>query len=161
MSIYAYLLARFGAVKLAIAGAILLVILAFAGIAGWNKIKASWYESVAESAKAQLKAEKANVKTLQKDLVSTDKAVAVTVDTVKKMDKSAIKQRVATAKSKEIIRERIQSKPVVTPVIDPVVLNAVRQARDRAEAASRAVSGTQGAGLDTASSNSDGLSGVG
>lgn len=158
---YAYLLARFGGVKLAIAGAILLVILAFAGIAGWNKIKASWYESVAESAKAQLKAEKANVKTLQKDLEVTDKAVAVTADTVKKMDKTAIKQRVATAKSKEIVRERIQSQPAAATVIDPVVLNAVRQARGRAEAASRAVSGAQGPGLDTASANGGGLSGVG
>lgn len=158
---WAYLLARFGAVKLAIAGAILLVILAFAGIAGWNKIKASWYESVAESAKAQLKAEKANVKTLQKDLEVTDKAVAVTADTVKKMDKTAIKQRVATAKSKEIVRERIQSQPVVTTAVDPVVLNAVREARLRAEAASRAVSGAQGAGRDTASANGDGLSSVG
>lgn len=160
---YAYLLARFGAVKLAIAGAILLVILTFAGIAGWNKIKASWYESVAESAKAQLKAEKANVKTLQKDLASTDKAVAITADTVKKQDKSAIKQRVATAKSKEIVHERIIKNPVVDhiDVIDSVVFNAVREARDRAAAASRAVSGTESTGLDTASSNGNGLSGVG
>lgn len=160
---WAYLLARYGAVKLAIAGAILLVILAFAGIAGWNKVKAHWYQSVAESAKAQLEAQKANVKTLQKDLAATDKAVSVAQDATVKQDKAAIKQRTATAKSKEIVHARIIKSPVVDHinVIDPIVFNAVREARDRAEAASRAVSGTQGAGRDTASSNGNGLSGLG
>ena len=156
------LIAKYGVFPLACAGFVLLIILAFATIAGINKIKANWYESVAEAAKAQVQVQKANVKVLKQDIKKTDAAVEVAVDTVKKQDKTANRQRQATAKAKEIIHERIESKPAVNPpVIDPVVFNAVRQARDRAIAASSAVSGTEGSGQDTGSADISGLSDMG
>jgi hypothetical protein len=156
------LIAKYGVFPLACAGFILLIILCFATIAGVNKIRAHWYQSVAEAAKAQLEVQKANVKVLQKDLEKTDKAVSVTVETVKKQDRTANRQRQNTAKAKEIIHERVVKVPVVAaPVVDPVVFNAVREARDRAVAAAGAVSGTEGPGQDTGSADLGGLSDMG
>jgi formylmethanofuran:tetrahydromethanopterin formyltransferase len=158
----ARLIAQYGVFPIAVAGFILLTIGLFAGIAGWNAIKSNWHESVAEAAKAQLQAQKANVKTLQQDLEKTDKAVEITADTVKKQDLTANRQRQETAKAKDIIHERIVKVPVVAdPVIDPIVLDAVREARNKAVAAAGALSGTESAGSDTGSADLDGLSDMG
>lgn len=139
------LIAKYGLLPLAVAGFVLFVVLLFGTIAGINKLKAAWYERQADRQKAIAEQAKADTKAVKADLKQTDKAGKIAADTLKDQDRTATGQRVNTAKATKVIHERIIEVPVlVSAADDPIVRDQVREARLRAQAAADRLSGTPG-----------------
>jgi hypothetical protein len=139
------LIAKYGILPLAVAGFVLFVALLFGSIAGINKLKAAWYERQAERQKAIAEQAKADTKAVKADLKQTDKAGQIAADTTKDQDRTATGQRQNTANAQRVINERIIEVPVaVAAADDPIVRDQVRQARLRAQAAADSLSGTPG-----------------
>ena len=139
------LIAKYGILPLAVAGFVLFVVILFSAIAGINKIKSAWHERQAEKQEAIAQQAKADAKAVKADLKQTDKAGEIAADTVTKQDQTATGQRQNTAKAIGKINERIIEVPVAVPVADdPIVRDQVRQARLSAIAAQDRVQRTPG-----------------
>jgi cytoskeletal protein RodZ len=139
------LIAKYGILPLAVAGFVLFVVLLFSGIAGINKIKSAWHERQAEKQEAIAQQAKADAKAVKADLKQTDKAGEIAADTVTKQDQTATGQRQNTAKAIGKINERIIEVPVAVPVADdPIVRDQVHQARLSAIAAQDRLQRTPG-----------------
>jgi hypothetical protein len=139
------LIAKYGILPLAVAGFVLFVVILFSAIAGINKIKSAWHERQAEKQEAIAQQAKADAKAVKADMKQTDKAGEIAADTVTKQDQTATGQRQNTAKAIGKINERIIEVPVAVPVADdPIVRDQVRQARLSAIAAQNRVQRTPG-----------------
>lgn len=139
------LIAKYGILPLAVAGFVLFVVILFSAIAGINKIKSAWHERQAEKQEAIAQQAKADAKAVKADMKQTDKAGEIAADTVTKQDQTATGQRQNTAKAIGKINERIIEVPVAVPVADdPIVRDQVRQARLSAIAAQDRVQRTPG-----------------
>lgn len=130
------LVARFGLLRVVGAGVLLLAVLWFAGVLGWSKAKAWYYEGKSDRLAVKLETSRAETKVARKDEKQVERAGEITADTIAAQDTRAAATEAATTQTVEVIRERIKNVPVVVPVADdPIVRDAVAEARKRAEAA--------------------------
>lgn len=137
------LVTKYGVVPVAFGAFVLLVVTLFASIAGFNKVKAVWYEHKAEKAEARAAIAEQNAKVLEQDAAQATLAAAILNNVVIKQHEVAARQRKSTATAVEVIHERIVKVPVsISPPVDPVVFEQVREAAARTAAASNRLSGT-------------------
>jgi hypothetical protein len=137
----ARLIARYGVFPIAVALFVLLNVCLFAGIAGWNGIRANWYEAKAERIDVKARQAERAAQIAKADTKQTENSADIAVNTTKKQDATATSQRQETAQAKKVIDERIEADPDRVDS-DPIIMLEVVAARYRAQAAADRVSGT-------------------
>lgn len=141
---FANLIARFGLLKVISVGLITVLVLGFGMKYGWAEFQVWRLGNKVEKVTAQRDQARAETKVARKDEVQTGRSADITAKTTAAQDQHASAQREATAKTVEVIRERIRQVPVpaATPADDPVVRRAIGEAIARAQAAQDRLQGT-------------------